>query len=172
MREGVETVKLYCYTLSSEHKAVLANAFTPKDSIVNEVFLAKDVPDETTLYWSVPKAPRSIGVELNEEGYPVIRFMTSQRGMDYCVYRLNYGQPTLLARLNGDGELSYADYSASNGANYYYVVAEHPKLSIAGHAAQGVPTRTVSIMVDRASYQNENGVIPEILLEDTEFDDE
>lgn len=172
MPEGVETVKLDGYTLSSEHKAVLANAFTPKDSIVNEVFLAKDVPDETTLYWSVPKAPRSIGVELNEEGYPVIRFMTSQRGMDYCVYRLNYGQPTLLARLNGDGELSYADYSASNGANYYYVVAEHPKLSIAGHAAQGVPTRTVSIMVDRASYQNENGVIPEILLEDTEFDDE
>lgn len=170
MPDTVERVKLDGYTLKSEHRAVLANAFTPKDSIVKEVFIKGTAPEETTRYWAVPKAVRSISARLNADNKPVITFNTAERGMSYCIYAVAGAKRTMLARISGDGELSYTDEAARGGMASYAVAAEHPKLAILGKKAQGPMSRTVSVIVPPDAPQQTN--VPEIMLEDTEFFDD
>lgn len=163
---GVETVKLDAYTLANEHKAVLANAFTPKESIVTEVFLAGTAPGETTAYWAVPKAVSNVSVNMDSLGRPVISFAAREQGMNYCIYRIYAEQSTLIGRISGNGKLEFTDASAPGGQIYYAVAAEHPKLKIMGKNVTGPLSRQVGIFKPYAEKED----APELILEDTEFD--
>ncbi len=170
MPDTVEKVKLDGYTLKSEHRAVLANAFTPKDSTVGEVFLKGTAPEETTRYWAVPKAVRNVRVELNENNKPVITFSAAEQGMNYCIYTISGAERTMIASISGDGTLRYTDEAAQGGMASYAVAAEHPRLTVLGKKAQGPLSRTVSVIVPYSAAEQTN--VPEVTLEDTEFGDD
>lgn len=170
MPDTVEKVKLDGYTLKSEHRAVLANAFTPKDSTVGEVFLKGTAPEETTRYWAVPKAVRNVRVELNENNKPVITFSAAEQGMNYCIYTISGAERTMIASISGEGALSYIDEAAQGGMASYAVAAEHPRLTVLGKKAQGPLSRTVSVIVPYSAAEQTN--VPEVTLEDTEFGDD
>ena len=168
MPDTVERVKLDGYTLKSEHRAVLANAFTPKDSTVGEVFLKGTAPEETTQYWAVPKAVRNVRVELNENNKPVITFSAAEQGMNYCIYTISGAERTMIASISGDGTLRYTDEAAHGGMASYAVAAEHPRLTVLGKKVQGPLSRTVSVIVPYSAAEQTN--VPEVTLEDTEID--
>ena len=161
-------MKLDGYTLKSEHRAVLANAFTPKDSTVGEVFLKGTAPEETTQYWAVPKAVRNVRVELNENNKPVITFSAAEQGMNYCIYTISGAERTMIASISGDGTLRYTDEAAHGGMASYAVAAEHPRLTVLGKKVQGPLSRTVSVIVPYSAAEQTN--VPEVTLEDTEID--
>ena len=149
---------------------MLANAFTPKDSTVGEVFLKGTAPEETTQYWAVPKAVRNVRVELNENNKPVITFSAAEQGMNYCIYTISGAERTMIASISGDGTLRYTDEAAQGGMASYAVAAEHPRLTVLGKKAQGPLSRTVSVIVPYSAAEQTN--VPEVTLEDTEFGDD
>lgn len=168
---SVETVKLDGHTLKNEHRTVLANAFTPKESIVSEVFVSGTAPNEATEYWTVPKAIKKLRVSMDTDGYPVISFETTERGMNYCIYRIFEGESELIGHISGEGKLSYKDTAAPCGTLEYAVAAEHPELKVLGKLMQGPLSTSVSINIVK-TIQDENTSVPELILEDTEFFDD
>ncbi len=171
MPANVETVKLDGHTLTNEHRVVLANAFTPKGSTVSEVFVNGTAPSETTQYWAVPKKVKKLRVSMDASGCPVISFETSERGMNYCIYRVFDDKSELIGHVSGEGTLSYRDTAAPCGTVEYAVAAEHPELKVLGKAMQGPLSSNVSINVPEV-LQSENTSAPELILEDTEFYDD
>ena len=107
-------------------------------------------------------------VELNENNKPVITFSAAEQGMNYCIYTISGEERTMLANISGEGALSYIDEAAQGGMVSYAVAAEHPRLTVLGKKAQGLLSRTVSVIVPYSAAEQTN--VPEVTLEDTEID--
>ncbi len=168
--QGVKEVKLDAYTLSNSHQVVLANAFTPKNSVLLEVFAQGTEPVNSTAYWTVPMAPRDFSVALSDAGFPLISFLSWDGNTIYRLYRsVNGGAAQLMRQFQGaGGTVQFEDLSAPVGNNSYYVLPVHPVMTINGQAATGVATRTASIYVEGFQPQESPG---EIIIEDPEFDE-
>ncbi|HWQ59144.1 MAG TPA: transglycosylase domain-containing protein [Clostridia bacterium] len=170
--EGIVEIRLDGYTMKNSHAAVLANAFTPSESVVTEVFAVGTEPDAVTSYWAVPAAARNFSVMLSERGQPLISFIASQETTVYKLYRIDKdGLTQLVKQWSGKfGRVSYEDTEAFFGTYTYYVIPEHPELVINGKKVTGPSTTRVPITVFSFS-QLWPSAGQEIELEDSEFDD-
>ena len=79
-------------------------------------------------------------VDAGSDGLPIISFTPKQRFVLYQIYRSEDGDtPQLLGEFPGDlGAISHVDKTALFGHTYeYYVVPQHPELSVDGEAVTG-----------------------------------
>lgn len=153
MPDSVMEYRLDGYTLENNHVAVLANALTPSDQVVREVFAEGTEPTGVSSYWKVPSAPLNITVHMNATGRPVVGFTCPDTFILYSIYRETVeGESTLLASYPGSiGVVSFVDDTAYAGDHYsYYVVPEHPQLQIGGKRIVGPASRKVSIFIPKA----------------------
>ncbi len=150
MPENVREVKLDARTLASRHEAVLANALTPADQIVREVFVDNTVPGKDTDYWVVPTPPGELKISFSADGMPVVSFMPKERFVLYRLYREGSGGGTVfLGEYPGDnGQISMKDDSAAPGGVYeYYVVPVHPELTMQEQNIEGPESMRATIHV-------------------------
>ena len=164
MPKGVAVYDLDEHTLTSEHTAVLANSFTPASSVLHEVFRIGTEPKTTTQYWQVPTPVQDLTVTLSSTQIPQISFMARQSYIRYKLYRQEAnGSSVLIKEWTGQtGKIEFIDYSIKSGGSYrYYVIPEHPELSVNGKAVCGPVRTSAFVQVGRA----------EIVLDDIEFED-
>jgi len=161
--EGVSEYALDAYTLQHEHRAVLANAFTPQEEKTMEYFLHGTEPNAITEYWAVPYPVKNLTVRFSALNFPHISFFAPQQSVHYKLYRENCkgGEKVLIRQWSGtSGEISYEDRSIVNGESYrYYVLPEHPELELNGKKVTGPIRQTTQIDIRMA----------ELFLEDTEL---
>lgn len=170
--EGIVEIKLDQYTLTANHIAVLANAFTPSSSVIREVFAKGTEPVVSTSYWAIPAAARNFSVVLSTSGFPQISFNAPETTTIYKLYRTSQnGTTELVKQWSGrSGRITYEDTSVYYGTYSYYIVPEHPELVINGHKVKGPETNSVSITAFSLS-QFWQQTPQEIEIEDSEFDD-
>ncbi len=148
--ENVREVKLDARTLSTRHEAVLANALTPADQVVREVFVDHTAPNQDTDYWVVPTPPGELKLSFSPGGLPVVSFMPKERFVLYRLYRDSPdGGTVLLGEYPGDnGQISTLDDSAVPGGVYeYYVVPVHPELTMQDQNIEGPESMRKAIHV-------------------------
>ena len=180
--EGVLEVKLDAHTLRVSHTAVLANAFTPRESVMREVFVTGTEPVLSTSYWTIPIAARNFNVTLSAFGQPLVSFTARDASTVYQLFRASNGAEAYRVRdfQGSAGQVRFEDVTAPAGANAYYVVPVHPKMTVNGKPAAGVSTRTVSVYVEGAMPEETpqttqtpgaaDAPPAEIVIEDPEFD--
>lgn len=170
MPDGVVEVKIDSYTLSAQHMTVLANAFTPAESILKEYFAEGTEPDVGTSYWNVPSAVHGFGVKLSQEGVPVIEFSAAETNAVYILYRAKDGgaEETVKKWNGGTGAVRYEDTGLAEGTYTYRVVPVHARLTLAGKSVTGVSSARISVyVVDENAPETETP--DEMELEDTEI---
>lgn len=163
MPEGVAEYTLDRRTLSAEHTAVLANSFTPEDSVLREVFRIGTEPKATTQYWSVPIPVRDLTVTLSNAQIPTVSFTARQSHIRYKLYREDAygGGATFIKEWTGQtGKVEFTDFSVSSDTAYRYsVIPEHPELSVNGKQMTGPVRKSGLIQIKSA----------EIVLDDIEL---
>lgn len=145
--KGVVTVKLDAYSLQNRHTAALATALTPTNSILEEVFTAGSEPDTQSEYWTVPLPAGNFAVSM-AEAYPKIEFTPRQSEMTYKLYRRDQaGAVQCVGEWRGSrARVAYLDKETQAGMRYsYYVVPEHPALSINGKRITGPASATYTV---------------------------
>lgn len=162
LADGVNEVSLDLYSLEHYHEAVLANSYTPKSYVFNELFAEGTEPLETTEFWSLPSAVRYFTVVLSTGNKPLISFESADRRAVYRLYRSsNGGRFILVEQWNGSGSITeFEDTEAPYGTCRYYVTPYHIELEANGMDARGPDTATLSVFVR-----------PEITMTPEETDD-
>ncbi len=170
--EGIAEIRLDGYTMEKSHMAVLANAFTPSERVLTELFAAGTEPRTATSYWMVPAAARSFSVTLSSGGLPLVSFSAPEDTTVYKLYRIApTGGAQLIKQWSGrTGRLTYEDKEAFFGTFTYYIVPEHPELVLNGRRVAGPESAHIPITVFSFSqlWPFPDG---ELELEDSEFDD-
>ncbi len=160
--EGVKEYRLDKYTLENEHTAVLANALTPSDSMLREVFVDGTEPVDISEYWIVPTPPNKLSFTTALSGWPEISFEPVNTFVLYRLYRIDgQGNTELLGEWPGShGTVRYTDIAARNGESYeYYVLPVHPQLEIAGRQVIGPASRRLKInMPDDMPEPKQNAI--------------
>ncbi len=147
--EGVKEYSLDGYSLNILHKTALANAFTPEQSRITELFTADTAPEYTTGYWAIPAAAQNLYAETNGSSVEI----SFDCPDDFGVYDLNRrddrGNEVTLESFSGtQGHIQYADDTVSTGKRYgYYVSVRHEAMEIGEKNVYGLPTREVYIYV-------------------------
>lgn len=161
--DSVSTVDLDAFTLRNEHKALLANSFTPSDEIITEYFCKGSEPQAISEYWGVPYPVKNLTVSYSVMGLPRIAFYAPQTFIRYKLYRMNTdtGEKVLINEWEDvGGSVEYMDESVINGQSYrYIVVPEHPKIQLKGENMTGPVKQSAEIWIKSAELQ----------LEDTEL---
>ncbi|MDR0839837.1 MAG: PBP1A family penicillin-binding protein [Christensenellaceae bacterium] len=154
MPAGVNTYKLDIRTLAQSHEAVLTNAFTPREAILEEVFAEGTEPTRQSTYWAVPLPPAAFSAALGAGGKPVIYFTTRESFANYQLFRTEGAgtQATLIKEWEGNvGKVEFIDESAQGGHTYtYYVVPVHKELRVGDRRIQGPATRNYTLTLPPA----------------------
>lgn len=153
--EDVVEIRLDGYTLQSEHVAVLANALTPVDSIVREVFVKGTEPQNSSEYWIIPTPPTLFAVELTPDGRARISFTPEKGFIRYALYREDaQGNAQKVGEWAGSTDtVTYIDPDALPGSTYaYYVLPIHPQLQIGGQLVVGPSTRKVQVSIPKNPF--------------------
>ncbi len=162
MPEGVKEYRLDKYTLETEHMAVLANALTPSDSMLREVFVDGTEPNDISEYWIVPAPPEELLFTATESGWPEISFEPVNTFVIYRLYRIDgQGDTALLGEWPGtEGTVRYTDVTVRDGESYeYYVLPVHPQLEIAGRQVIGPASRRLRITVSNGISESKQSVL-------------
>ena len=144
--EKPESVKQYSIdakTLKKQHKAVLANAMTPKSSRITEYFTEETAPEEVSGYWAVPGSAQNL-VAVREEGGIMVSFDCPDDFGMYTLWRSEAGKAEKpLMTWNGrEGHIEYIDAAVRPGKGYRYrVTVKHEELLIGDEPVEGLTTR-------------------------------
>lgn len=144
--EKPESVKQYSIdakTLKKQHKAVLANAMTPKSSRITEYFTEETAPEDVSGYWAVPGSAQNL-VAVREEGGIMVSFDCPDDFGMYTLWRSEAGKAEKpLMTWNGrEGHIDYIDTAVRPGNGYRYrVTVKHEELLIGDEPVEGLTTR-------------------------------
>ena len=144
--EKPESVKQYSIdakTLKKQHKAVLANAMTPKSSRITEYFTEETAPEDVSGYWAVPGSAQNL-VAVREEGGIMVSFDCPDDFGMYTLWRSEAGKAEKpLMTWNGrEGHIEYIDAAVKPGNGYRYrVTVKHEELLIGDEPVEGLTTR-------------------------------
>ena len=144
--EKPESVKQYSIdakTLKKQHKAVLANAMTPKSSRITEYFTEETAPEDVSGYWAVPGSAQNL-VAVREEGGIMVSFDCPDDFGMYTLWRSEAGKAEKpLMTWNGrEGHIEYIDAAVRPGNGYRYrVTVKHEELLIGDEPVEGLTTR-------------------------------
>jgi len=158
MPDGVQEYKLDQYSLQESHVAVLANALTPQNAIVREVFRVGTEPQGVNEYWVIPSPPTHFSLTLDQTGRPVLSFEPVQTFILYQLFREDrFGNTVLLHEWPGsEGAIEYVDQTAQENEVYvYYVLPLHPQLRINDRPVTGPATQRLTIDLMDADQSRE-----------------
>ncbi len=122
-------------------RPMLASPFTPKALTVKEVFPKGRTPTEVSTVWVEPTRVFDLSGELTSPSVARLEFTALQADAIYRLYRLDKGEPQLVAELIGEPgqKLLYDDLQAYEGAEYY-VIPVHAELLREGVLLEGKPS--------------------------------
>lgn len=147
--EGVMEYSIDSYSLNVLHKTALANAFTPENNRITELFTANTAPEVTTGYWAIPAAAQNLIATVHGMDVNISFDCPDDFGQYSLCRRDEKGKERTLKTWSGaEGHIEYVDNTASAGKSYnYYVSVQHEEMKIGGNAVYGLPTREVYVAV-------------------------
>lgn len=153
--DGIRLFALDKAALETEHKAVLATAYTPDSEIVREYFPISAAPSETSKFWQLPSPPQDVSWRSDERGNPAIRFTAQDSRLCYRIIRaecgvfgaLNSQTERCIAEISGStGEIEFIDFTALPGKSYFYCIQTvNPCISVHGLPAASDKSRLLRI---------------------------
>lgn len=153
--DGIRLLALDKTALETEHRAVLATAYTPEDEIVRECFPVSALPSETSCFWQLPTPPQDVSWRSDERGNPAIRFTAQDKRLCYKIIRaesgvfgtLNSQTERCIGEISGViGKTEYIDFTALPGkAYFYYVQTVNPCISVRNAPAVSEKSRLLRV---------------------------
>jgi len=138
---GIIKAKIDAKSLLERRKVMLANALTPEEFQMEEVFTQSTLPDQETDYWIIPQPPNDIVIEISQENKPIISFTPVNSFAIYRIYRQRNMSPPILIGERSDSSLhriQIKDYLAVPGEKYeYYIIPVHPEIIIDNEPLEG-----------------------------------
>ena len=149
--QGVSEYSIDAYSLNVLHKAALANAFTPEESRITELFTEETAPGATTGYWAIPASAQNFAVSQYGQGIRISFDCPDDFGI-YSLHRKDdRGKERTLKTWNGtEGHVEFTDTSAIAGKTYsYYVSVQHESMEIGEKTVYGLPTQELGVTADK-----------------------
>gem|GEM_PF-4299353 len=149
--EGVIAARIDAEALEEEHAALLATAYTPKESSFTEYFKEGTAPSASSVIRRLPEPPAQVNWFPDADGNPVITIEAADARLVYRVLRSSTtgeGERVIAELTGGKGSICCTDFTAVPGESYFYrVVTVNPFILKNGEPAVSGASRRMRVVV-------------------------